>query len=63
LSRRSPQGEAGSGRVEPAEARANRLLLSTIMQKHGFVPYEREWWHFRLDNEPFPDTYFDFPVK
>jgi D-alanyl-D-alanine dipeptidase len=45
------------------EVRANRLLLSTIMQRHGFKPYEREWWHFRLADEPFPDTYFDFPVK
>jgi D-alanyl-D-alanine dipeptidase len=48
---------------QPAAVRANRLLLSTIMQRHGFKPYDREWWHFRLAEEPFPDTYFDFPVK
>jgi D-alanyl-D-alanine dipeptidase len=48
---------------QAAEVRANRLLLSTIMKKHGFVPYEREWWHFRLAEEPFPDSYFDFPVR
>jgi D-alanyl-D-alanine dipeptidase len=47
----------------PPAARAHRLLLRTLMEKHGFVPYEREWWHFTLRNEPFPDTYFDFPVR
>lgn len=45
------------------EQRANRLLLQTIMIKHGFKPYRKEWWHFRLKNEPFPSTYFNFPVK
>ena len=48
---------------QPSEVRAHRLLLSSVMQRHGFVPYEREWWHFRLAEEPYPDTYFDFPVK
>ncbi|WP_310601002.1 M15 family metallopeptidase [Desulfobulbus sp.] len=46
----------------PAAARAHRLLLRQLMQKHGFAPYAREWWHFTLDNEPFPTTFFDFPV-
>jgi len=46
-----------------AEQRAHRLLLRTLMTKHGFRPYEREWWHFTLENEPFPETYFDFPVR
>ncbi|OYW51716.1 MAG: hypothetical protein B7Z29_21340 [Hyphomicrobium sp. 12-62-95] len=32
------------------------------MSAAGFAPYEQEWWHFTLKNEPFPDTYFDFPV-
>jgi D-alanyl-D-alanine dipeptidase len=32
------------------------------MRARGFRPYEQEWWHFTLENEPFPDTYFDFPV-
>ncbi len=44
-------------------AYANRLLLRNIMIKHGFEPYEKEWWHFSLKNEPFPKQYFDFPVK
>jgi D-alanyl-D-alanine dipeptidase len=48
----------------PASAqRAHRLLLSAVMRQHGFKPYPKEWWHFTLANEPFPDTYFDFPVE
>lgn len=46
----------------PFEVRANRLLLKTLMEKHGFENYWREWWHFGLVNEPYPDTYFNFPV-
>ncbi len=45
------------------QQRANRLLLKTLMEKHGFRNYEKEWWHFTLVNEPFPDTYFDFVVE
>lgn len=48
---------------QPTEAKANRLMLSSIMQLHGFKPYPYEWWHFTLADEPYPDTYFDFPVK
>jgi len=43
--------------------RALRLLLKRRMEKHGFKSYEKEWWHFTLENEPFPDTYFDFPIE
>jgi len=43
--------------------RLNRLLLKTLMEKHGFKYYDKEWWHFTLADEPFPDTYFDFNVK
>jgi D-alanyl-D-alanine dipeptidase len=43
--------------------RANRLLLQVVMKKHGFRPYPKEWWHFTLEREPFPETYFDFPVR
>jgi D-alanyl-D-alanine dipeptidase len=46
-----------------SQQRANRMLLQTIMRKHGFKYYTKEWWHFTLANEPFPDTYFDFPVN
>lgn len=46
-----------------AEARVNRMLLAGAMRQRGFVAYAREWWHFTLREEPFPTTYFDFPVK
>lgn len=45
------------------EQKANRLILKTAMEDHGFIPYPEEWWHYTLEQEPFPDTYFDFPVK
>lgn len=41
----------------------NRLFLRKIMVENGFSPYDNEWWHFTLKNEPFPDTYFNFPIK
>lgn len=41
----------------------NRLLLRQLMERHGFAAYEREWWHYRLDIEPFPDTYYDFDIS
>ena len=41
----------------------NRMLLQRSMEKHGFLHLPTEWWHFTLDGEPFPDTYFDFPVR
>ncbi len=40
----------------------NRQLLRSIMMKHKFNPYDKEWWHFSLINEPFPNTYFDFII-
>ncbi len=43
--------------------RAHRMLLQLLMSKHGFEPYPKEWWHFTLKNEPFPNTYFNFPVQ
>ncbi len=43
--------------------RAIRLMLQRRMVKHGFKPYEKEWWHFTLKKEPFPKKYFDFPVQ
>lgn len=46
-----------------AQQRANRLLLRRLMFEHGFAPYPKEWWHFSLKDEPFPDTYFDFPIQ
>jgi D-alanyl-D-alanine dipeptidase len=43
--------------------RLNRLLLKTLMEKQGFKNYEKEWWHFTLRDEPFPQTYFDFAIE
>ncbi len=42
---------------------ANRMLLRRAMLRHGFAPYNCEWWHFTLKDEPYPDTYFEFPVR
>ena len=52
-----------SDRSVGAEARKNRALLAQAMQKRGFRPYDKEWWHFTLRHEPYPQTYFDFPVR
>ena len=41
---------------------ANRMLLREAMLRHGFKPLESEWWHFTLADEPYKDTYFDYPV-
>ena len=41
----------------------NRMLLQKLMVKHGFRPLESEWWHFTLEKEPYPDTYYTFPVR
>ena len=41
----------------------NRMLLQNLMVRAGFEPIDCEWWHFTLREEPFPDTYFDFPVS
>ena len=41
----------------------NRMILREAMLRHGFKAIDEEWWHFTLKNEPFPDTYFTFPVK
>ena len=40
----------------------HRKLLCSIMEYSGFEPYEYEWWHYVLRNEPYPDSYFDFPL-
>lgn len=45
------------------EQKANRAFLKRIMMKNGFRPYAEEWWHYTLRNEPYPNTYFDFPVE
>ena len=57
-----PLSHTANSAISP-EARRNRLLLKTLMERHGFANYEREWWHFTLNDEPHPDRYFDAPVR
>ncbi|HWR86507.1 MAG TPA: D-Ala-D-Ala dipeptidase VanX [Rhodoglobus sp.] len=45
-----------------ADQTDNRLVLREVMESAGFAAYESEWWHYTLRDEPFPDTYFDFPI-
>ncbi|HSX20250.1 MAG TPA: M15 family metallopeptidase [Gammaproteobacteria bacterium] len=44
-------------------ARSNRQLLRSAMEKHGFKNYAKEWWHYNVVQEQFPDTYFDFAIE
>ena len=52
-----------TGRSITPEQFANRMILRKAMMAHGFKPISSEWWHFTLRDEPFPNTYFTFPVK
>ncbi len=45
------------------EQYANRMILRSSMLRNGFEPIDCEWWHFTLKDEPYPDTYFEFPVS
>ena len=49
-------------RLVTEEQYRNRMTLQKLMTKNGFLPIDCEWWHFTLENEPYPDTYFSFPV-
>lgn len=40
----------------------NRKLLKNTMIKYGFKPLDEEWWHYTLIDEPYPDTYFNYPI-
>ena len=51
------------GRSITEEQFAHRMILRTAMLRHGFKALDSEWWHFTLRDEPFPDTYFTFPVR
>ena len=52
-----------AGRSITATQFKNRMILRAAMMRHGFKPISSEWWHFTLRDEPFPNTYFTFPVK
>ena len=58
MDERSHHGARG---VSGSEAQ-NRRSLCSIMERSGFQRYECEWWHYALRDEPYPDTYFDFPI-
>lgn len=57
-------GEASNtdSKLVSETAQQNRQFFKALMDKHGFENLPNEWWHFTLRNEPFPDTYYDFPV-
>ncbi|KNZ40514.1 M15 family metallopeptidase [Acetobacterium bakii] len=44
------------------EQSKNRVMLKYLMRSEGYEPMQQEWWHFTLADEPYPETYFDFPV-
>ena len=56
------KANTGSPGLAP-EQRQNREMLADVMGRHGFKNYEKEWWHYTLENEPFPSTIFDFPIE
>ncbi|MFD7511651.1 M15 family metallopeptidase [Streptomyces sp. NPDC059853] len=53
----------GDSREVPAGARAARRVLADALDAEGFAPVSTEWWHFGYRDEPYPETYFDFPVS
>jgi len=57
-----PVSHHGAKGISPNAAR-NRQYLYSIMEYSGFSSYECEWWHYTLKHEPYPNTYFDFPIK
>ena len=57
-----PSGGAGRGALTEQQFQ-NRMILRQAMMRHGFKPFDTEWWHFTLKDEPFQETYFTFPVK
>ena len=65
----NPETGVYNGKPSPAgltiteEQFHNRQILREAMLRHGFKPIDSEWWHFTLKDEPFPNTYFEFPVK
>ena len=57
-----PISHHGAHGISHVEA-ANRHYLCSIMRDSGFRSYDLEWWHYSLRDEPYPDTYFDFPIR
>ena len=46
-----------------ALAESHRQTLETIMHEHGFAGEKAVWWHYTLRWEPYPKTYFNFPIE
>jgi zinc D-Ala-D-Ala dipeptidase len=57
-----PLSHHGAIGIRPTEAK-NRQCLCFIMENCGFTSYDCEWWHYELKDEPYPSTYFDFPIR
>ena len=57
-----PRSWPSSEDITPQQ-KANRMLLRDAMTANGFQPISNEWWHFIVEPEPYPDTYFDFPIR
>jgi zinc D-Ala-D-Ala dipeptidase len=58
MDERSHHGARGVSGI----AAENRRILCSIMEHSGFERFDCEWWHYSLTDEPYPDTYFDFPI-
>ncbi|MBB6733572.1 M15 family metallopeptidase [Cohnella sp. CBP 2801] len=58
----SPISSHGTEQITKEQS-ANRNRLKTAMEKRGFLSLNKEWWHYTLKKEPFPDTYFDFDIE
>jgi D-alanyl-D-alanine dipeptidase len=56
-----PISHHGAHGITPVETR-NRQYLCSVMEDCGFSSYHCEWWHYSLNDEPYPNTYFDFPI-
>lgn len=57
-----PQSAHSYAQLTPTQ-KQNRQLLKSLMIKHGFKPYSKEWWHYTYINEPYKSTYFDFTIE
>ncbi|MCL2617983.1 MAG: M15 family metallopeptidase [Defluviitaleaceae bacterium] len=52
----------GAADITP-EQEGNRAILKNVMMEHGFLAYNKEWWHYVLKEEAYPDTYFNFKIN
>jgi D-alanyl-D-alanine dipeptidase len=57
-----PVSHPYNGRIR-GKARRNRLKLREPVIAAGFKGLATEWWHFTLKAEPYPETFFDFPME